>query len=438
MRLPVRATSYIALLALLALLSLGFSIVNTSFSGIDEVVLFILFVILAILAEVYATRVPAYGWEISSSVAIYLAALFILGPYLAVITVLLASLLSEMLLRWSATRGERRVSAIAITFNVSQLVVTVSLAGLLLLSFDRLGLMLSSPFDYVLAIASFLIYMVLNIALVTGIVSLTENRPFLYSAWQSTRQFFVQYLVLCVSALLLTVLSTISVWHVLLALFPLSLVHVSFRGYVKLQTEARATFEQISRLLDARDHYTAIHSEQVAELAVRIAATMGLQRSEVEDVEIAARVHDIGKIAVPDAILLKPGPLTRDEWAIMKKHPVISAELIEGLEIYGGVVDAVRHEHERWDGSGYPDGLRGEEIPLISRIIAAADIHNALTTDRPYREAFSAERTIEMIREMSGSDLDPDVADALLSVLGATPAEKPAQGPDLPEPVAEI
>jgi len=438
MRLPVRATSYIALLALLALLSLGFSIVNTSFSGIDEVVLFILFVILAILAEVYATRVPAYGWEISSSVAIYLAALFILGPYLAVITVLLASLLSEMLLRWSATRGERRVSAIAITFNVSQLVVTVSLAGLLLLSFDRLGLMLSSPFDYVLAIASFLIYMVLNIALVTGIVSLTENRPFLYSAWQSTRQFFVQYLVLCVSALLLTVLSTISVWHVLLALFPLSLVHVSFRGYVKLQTEARATFEQISRLLDARDHYTAIHSEQVAELAVRIAATMGLQRSEVEDVEIAARVHDIGKIAVPDAILLKPGPLTRDEWAIMKKHPVISAELIEGLEIYGGVVDAVRHEHERWDGSGYPDGLRGEEIPLISRIIAAADIHNALTTDRPYRNAFSAERTIEMIREMSGSDLDPDVADALLSVLGATPAEKPAQGPDLPEPVAEI
>ena len=438
MRLPVRATSYIALLALLALLSLGFSIVNTSFSGIDEVVLFILFVILAILAEVYATRVPAYGWEISSSVAIYLAALFILGPYLAVITVLLASLLSEMLLRWSATRGERRVSAIAITFNVSQLVVTVSLAGLLLLSFDRLGLMLSSPFDYVLAIASFLIYMVLNIALVTGIVSLTENRPFLYSAWQSTRQFFVQYLVLCVSALLLTVLSTISVWHVLLALFPLSLVHVSFRGYVKLQTEARATFEQISRLLDARDHYTAIHSEQVAELAVRIAATMGLQRSEVEDVEIAARVHDIGKIAVPDAILLKPGPLTRDEWAIMKKHPVISAELIEGLEIYGGVVDAVRHEHERWDGSGYPDGLRGEEIPLISRIIAAADIHNALTTDRPYREAFSAERTIEVIREMSGSDLDPDVADALLSVLGATPAEKPAQGPDLPEPVAEI
>ena len=438
MRLPVRATSYIALLALLALLSLGFSIVNTSFSGIDEVVLFILFVILAILAEVYATRVPAYGWEISSSVAIYLAALFILGPYLAVITVLLASLLSEMLLRWSATRGERRVSAIAITFNVSQLVVTVSLAGLLLLSFDRLGLMLSSPFDYVLAIASFLIYMVLNIALVTGIVSLTENRPFLYSAWQSTRQFFVQYLVLCVSALLLTVLSTISVWHVLLALFPLSLVHVSFRGYVKLQTEARATFEQISRLLDARDHYTAIHSEQVAELAVRIAATMGLQRSEVEDVEIAARVHDIGKIAVPDAILLKPGSLTRDEWAIMKKHPVISAELIEGLEIYGGVVDAVRHEHERWDGSGYPDGLRGEEIPLISRIIAAADIHNALTTDRPYRNAFSAERTIEMIREMSGSDLDPDVADALLSVLGATPAEKPAQGPDLPEPVAEI
>ena len=101
----------------------------------------------------------------------------------------------------------------------------------------------------------------------------------------------------------------------------------------------------------------------------------------------------------------------------MKRHPVISAELIEGLEIYRPVANAVRHEHEHWDGSGYPNGLRGDQIPLIARIITAADIYNALCTDRPYRKALSHEKAIQMIKEMKGADLDPVVADALLRVL---------------------
>jgi HD-GYP domain-containing protein (c-di-GMP phosphodiesterase class II) len=436
MRLPSRAASYIAVLALLGLASLAFAIARSSFAAIDEVVLFAIFVILALLAEIYATRVPAYGWEISSSIAIYLAALFILGPALSVILVFLSSLLSELLLRWNAQSGERRTSVIAITFNVSQLVVTVSAAGLFLLLINHPSLPLTDAFDYALAIACFLIYMVLNITFVTGIVSLTEGKSFLHSAWESTRQFFIQYLVLCVSAVLLAVLRSLSVWHVFLALFPLTLVHVSFRGYVRLQTEARKTFEQISRLLDERDHYTAVHSQEVAALAVKIATEMDLPQSEIENIDVAARVHDIGKVAVPDSILLKPGPLNDEEWAIMKRHPVISAELIEGLEIYGRVVDAVRHEHERWDGSGYPDGLAGEEIPLMARIIAAADIHNALTTDRPYRKAFSAERTIGIIGEMRGTDLDPVVADALLRVISTAPAEAPAWE-EIPAPAAE-
>jgi hypothetical protein len=437
MRLPFRAASFILVLAFLGLASLGLAVARSSFAGVDEIVLFLIFVILALLAELYATRVPAYGWEISSSVAIYLAALFILGPYLTVLLVAVSSLLSEVFMRWYAQPGERRTSVIAITFNVSQLVVTVSAAGLLLLSLGRPTLSLTDPYDYVLAIASFLIYMLLNISFVTGIVSLTEGKPFFHSALVSSRQFFLQYVVLCVSALLLAVLRTLSVWHVFLALFPLTLVHVSFRGYVKLQTEAKKTFEQISRLLDERDHYTAVHSQQVAELAVQIAVEMGLPQNDIENIDVAARVHDIGKVAVPDSILLKPGPLSDEEWEIMKRHPVVSADLIEGLEIYGPVVDAVRHEHERWDGSGYPDGLRGEEIPPMARIIAAADIHNALSTDRPYRKAFSAGRTIAIIEEMRGTDLDPDVADALLRVIGAPAAVAPAVE-EVPSPVTEV
>jgi HD-GYP domain-containing protein (c-di-GMP phosphodiesterase class II) len=425
MRIPYRAALVVFLLGLAASASLGYAVTQASFAGADEIALFAIFVILALLAEIYATWVPTYKWEISSSIAICLAALFILGPHLAVILVFVSSLFSELFLRWNAHPGDRRASVIPIAFNVSQLIISVSAAGLLLEQVGRSTLSLADPIDYGLAIACFMIYMVLNLSLVTGIVSLTEGKPFLHSVFESVRQFFVQYLVLCVSALLLAVLRTLSVWHVFLALFPLTLVHISFRGYVKLLTEARKTFEQISRLLDERDHYTAVHSQQVAELSVQIATAMGLPHGEIDKVDIAARVHDIGKVAVPDSILLKPGPLSDAEWAVMKRHSVISAELIAGLEIYSPVVDAVRHEHERWDGSGYPDGLEGKQIPLTARIIAAADIYNALTTDRPYRRAFSAERTIEIIGGMRGTDIDPEVADALLRVISLASAEAP-------------
>ncbi|TFH08447.1 MAG: HD-GYP domain-containing protein [Candidatus Atribacteria bacterium] len=424
MRIPARAIVYVATLAAAALCSVVCSALHASFLGIDQISIFCVFVILAVLAEVYATWIPTYNWEISSSIAIYLATVFILGVNLAVLLVFLSSLLSEMFLRWRSEDESAASGLLAITFNVSQLVVTVTLAGLLLQALQRQSLDVAAISDFGLAIAAFGVYFVANLSFVIGIVTLTESKTFIASLADSIRQFFVQYLVLCVSALLLAALYSISVWHVLLALFPLTLVHVSFRGYVKLQTEARNTFERISQLLDARDHYTAVHSMEVAELAVKIGREMGLGQREIEQIDVAARVHDIGKVAVPDSILLKPGKLSEEEWVKMREHPVISAELIAGIEIYSPVAKAVRHEHERWNGTGYPDGLKGEEIPLLARIIAAADIYNALSTDRPYRKAFNEEETIRLIQEMAEAELDPAVAAALLRVIEAMPAEQ--------------
>ena len=428
MRLPFRAALLLVVVSLAAGAALGYSFSTLGVPSVQQFTIFGLFLVLAVLAEVYATWIPAYKWEISSSIAIYLSALFILGPNLAVPLVLVSSVVSELLLR-TGTRGRGWIDAAApITFNVSQLVVTVAIAGLLPRIFGRSDIVLADATDYVLAIGTFLLYFVVNISLVMGIIALTEKKPFWSSLFGSVRQFFVQYVVLCVSALLLAVLYTISVWHVFLAIFPLALVHVSFRSYLKLQTQARRTFEKISQLLDARDHYTAVHSTEVADLAVKIGRELGFGQADLEKTQVAGRIHDIGKIAVPDSILLKPGPLDDDEWAIMKGHPVTSAELIEGLEIYSSVADAVRHEHERWNGSGYPDGQTGEQIPLVSRVIAAADIYNALITDRPYRPAFSREDTVRMIEEMRGKDLDPTVADALLEVLRKADVEAAAPG----------
>ena len=434
MRLPLRAAVLVTLLVAVSLASLGWGFAHLPQATTESLILFFVFAVLAVFAEVYATWIPAYKWEISSSIAIYLAGLFILGPNLVLPLVFFSSIVSELLLRWGTRRAEWSTALVPVAFNVGQVVTALTVAGILIRALGYNVLAMRSASDFAVAIAAFLVFFVLNVSLVVGIISITQRRSFWHLLFENLRAFIIQYAVLCVSAILLAVLRSISVWHVFLALFPLTLVHISFRSYLKLQTQARSTFERISQLLDTRDHYTAVHSSEVAELAVEIGREMGMPQGELEQIDIAARVHDIGKVAIPDSILLKPGPLNDAEWAVMKTHSVVSAQLIEGLEIYSSVADAVRHEHERWDGSGYPDGLSGEAIPVISRIIAAADIYNALSTDRPYRKAFSHDETTRMIRDMRGSDIEPLVADALLRVVERQDAKETAR----PTPAAAL
>jgi HD-GYP domain-containing protein (c-di-GMP phosphodiesterase class II) len=429
--LPIKARIYIYCLCLLALVAIGYYSRDLAAVSVEQIISLVLFIVLGFLSEVYATWLPVYGFEISSSVAIYLASLFILGPSLTVFIVLFATLASEALMRWDHLKHSPNTFVRAVSFNVAQWVVTVSVTGLMLILTQHVPVTLTSAKDFLWAFVAFLCYAGINLSLVTGIISLTKQKSFFYSLITVFKDFAVQYISLFAAALLLVVLYSLSIWHMLLAIVPLILVHVSFRSHLRLQTEARKTFEKISRLLDERDHYTAVHSTEVADLAVKIAQEMGFSQKVIEKVDIAARVHDIGKIAVPDSILLKPGPLSAEEWVTMKRHPVISAELIEGLEIYKPVANAVRHEHEHWNGSGYPDGLKGDQIPLIARVITAADIHNALSTDRPYRKAFSHEKTIEMIKDMRGTDLDPTIADALLRVI-ALPGDEPSSVASLP------
>ena len=186
---------------------------------------------------------------------------------------------------------------------------------------------------------------------------------------------------------------------------------------MRLRHQAQKTFEKVAQSLGERDPYTGKHSEDVAVIARKIGRELGLAEDEVEQIEAAARVHDIGKISIPDSVLLKPGKLTDEEWEAIKQHPVIGADLLSGLEIYEGSIDIIRHHHEHWDGSGYPDGLKGEQIPLGARIVAVADVYNALTTDRPYRKAYSKAEALEIIRDMSGKELDPQLVEIFLRVI---------------------
>jgi len=169
--------------------------------------------------------------------------------------------------------------------------------------------------------------------------------------------------------------------------------------------------------VEAKDDYTACHEQDVADMAERVARRMGLKPSAARDVRYAALLHDVGKVAVPSEILLKPGPLDEREWEVMRRHTVAGGELVARIDAFAHLAPAVRASHERWDGDGYPDGLAGERIPLAARIIAACDTYDAIITDRPYRPARSpAEAQAELLR-VAGAQLDPDVVGALLGEL---------------------
>jgi diguanylate cyclase (GGDEF)-like protein/putative nucleotidyltransferase with HDIG domain len=184
--------------------------------------------------------------------------------------------------------------------------------------------------------------------------------------------------------------------------------------------EGRAQRDAIEALvvtLTERDGYTGEHSEAVVEMSAGVARSLGLRDTEVEWVRSAALLHDIGKVAIPDEILHKPGPLNDEEWVLMKQHPVIGERILRVLPGMGPVARIVRHEHERWDGNGYPDGLAGEDIPIGSRIIIAADTYHAITSDRPYRAARSHDEAIQELTRCAGTQFDPNVTGALIGYL---------------------
>jgi response regulator RpfG family c-di-GMP phosphodiesterase len=170
--------------------------------------------------------------------------------------------------------------------------------------------------------------------------------------------------------------------------------------------------------VEARDAYTGEHSQAVVEHAAAVARRLGLSEEEVVDVSHVALLHDIGKIAIPDAILRKPGRLTDEEWEVMRSHPIASERLIRNVEGLGHLAPAVRAEHERWDGSGYPDRLAGGDIPIASRITLVCDAYHAMTSDRPYRSALTPGGAREELARGSGTQFCPEAARALLEILG--------------------
>jgi PAS domain S-box-containing protein len=191
------------------------------------------------------------------------------------------------------------------------------------------------------------------------------------------------------------------------------------RANMELMLAYDSTLEGWSQALDLRDKETEGHTRRVTVATVRLAQSIGVPSTELVHIRRGALLHDIGKMGIPDSILLKPGPLSKEEWEIMRRHPVYAYRMLSPIPFLRPAIDIPYCHHEKWDGSGYPRGLKGEEIPLAARIFAVVDVWDALRSDRPYRRAWSEEQVREHISKLSGTHFDPEVVTAFLNTTSA-------------------
>jgi diguanylate cyclase (GGDEF)-like protein/putative nucleotidyltransferase with HDIG domain len=319
-------------------------------------------------------------------------------------------------------------------FNVATGAATAWIAGEIFVALNGgIGLEVRLRSASALLIAT-LVYFLLNTGCVATIIALCAGkRP--GAVW---RQNFLwtgpSYFAGASCALLGQLLLRSEASVLLLALPVLGFIYQSYKVYMQKEEQKQlyirelesgrqmlanlylSTVQSLASAIDAKDHNTSAHIQRVQRYAVAIAAKLEVEGDEMEAVKTGALLHDIGKLGVPDYVLLKPGPLSAEEFEKMKRHPVVGASILDPVHFPWPVASAVRYHHERWDGKGYPEGLTGEEIPLGARILAVADVFDALTSERPYRSAWSQAQALEHLRAEAGTQFDPRIVAAFLEI----------------------
>ena len=323
-----------------------------------------------------------------------------------------AAITSAFLASALAARG----SGIKVLFNVGQIALAMALA---ILVYRALGgeALISSAQNIPAYVGLVLTFTTVNIVAVSGVVAVSERRRVLTVMSESTLK-TIGYDILSVPFVFLFAKVYLE-WGVL-GVAGLGIPLLGLRQLYKVNWELERSHQELLEMmvanLEARDPYTSGHSRRVARNARIIARAIGLSSKQVERIGVAALLHDVGKIhEIFAPILRKPDRLTPEEWAIMETHPIKSAELVAKVSQLKDVVGSVRHHHENWDGSGFPDGLAGDEIPLGARIIMFADTTDAMTTDRPYRRAMTPEAVREEFIRQRGRQFDPTICDRLLA-----------------------
>jgi HD-GYP domain-containing protein (c-di-GMP phosphodiesterase class II) len=289
------------------------------------------------------------------------------------------------------------------------------------LTFNSIGpiLKVDDPFSTVaLIVLVGLAFSITNMFLAVAAASLRTNSP-MARIWalSVSNTLFGTIALVFLGWLMAEVATQVGLWASVLFMVPLLLARYSFTKYAETRAMFFGTVSALSQAIDAKDGFTRGHADRVSRIAGAVAREMGLSERHIEEIELAGMLHDIGKIGVEDQILMKPARLDPHEQELMRRHPIYGAKILEPSESLRPLVPLVLHHHENFDGSGYPDGRKGEEIPLGSRIIIVADAYEAMTSDRIYRKAIGHERAMDQLNRYKGIQFDPRVVRALGMVI---------------------
>jgi hypothetical protein len=356
------------------------------------------------------------GGAIGSISFIPILATVLLAPsWLAVAAIMIVRLVTASL---------HRQRPIKVVFNAAQFAVAGALAALVYLAIGSKSFLYLPPgvadpnlvrFSHVLVVA--VSFMLVNGVAVAGVIALSEQKPFIAIWWSIVRR-SIAYDVLASPAvyLLVYLYSMYGAWGAAFFAAPLLVIRQLYKTNGELERVNQELLELMVKAIEARDPYTSGHSRRVSQYSRIIGRAVGVSGSELERVAIAALLHDVGKIhEIYAPILRKPEKLSPSEWSVMQTHPIKSAELVSTVSHLKDIVAPVRHHHENWDGTGYPDGLQGEMIPQGARIVLFADTIDAMTTDRPYRKALSEAQVRAELVKFRGKQFDPAMCDKLLA-----------------------
>ncbi len=432
-QLPLAARIYVASVIVAGAIVMAVCLPRVDIS--QEPVLFVGLVALASASAALKVTLPltTSGSTMSVSYAVDFASLLLLGPH-PTIVVAVASAFCQCHLN-----NKERNPIYRTMFSMAALVLTVESAGFAIrwLSDPAAGQGLSAMARPLVGAAT--AYFLVNTGLVATAIALS-TRTSIATTWQtnflwSAPSYFVGAGTAAVVAALIT---KTGYWFAPLAFAPIYLTYRTYKVYMgRIEDEQRhvrqtsdlhlATIEALARAIDAKDQNTQTHIRRVQLYAAGMAKAIGLSPEAIQGVKTAALLHDIGKLAVPEHILSKPGPLTQEEFQKIRIHPEVGAEIIAAVPFPYPVAPIILSHHERWDGKGYPRGLKGEDIPIGARILTIVDYFDAVTTERPYHKALPHENAIELLKHEAGRALDAALVDLFIQILPALIAEADAE-----------
>lgn len=374
----------------------------------NSFVIIILFVFLELISDYLAVELPKIG-NVSVSFAIDIMVYIIFGAPIAIFIAFLSFLFQirkvtesiDLYIFKKIVNASQSAIAIFIAYlltNITSKLINIDLLNIFIFAF---------------------LYLLLNTLIIGLIVTLSLGGKLIDILYYlSVKEFLPNYLILTILGILMAfVFQKTGIPGLLLLFMPLLVARYVFKLYSELRKSYLATIKALIKALEAKDPYTKGHSERVAELAVEIAKEMGLNADQIDIIRHMALLHDVGKIGILDTVLNKKGTLDPEEKELIQEHPVLGAKIVEEIPFLKQYAGMVRHHHERFDGTGYPDKVSGEKIPLGARIIAVADTYDAMTSDRPYRAALTKEQAISELERNAGQQHDPKVVKALLKVL---------------------